>query len=270
MKPELFGHYPSISLVGIKSAFADAYRAAVHPYVVDAEPTLIYEVSLGERDPAAFTALCRFAAAHGFRLREERRTSATGVTRERRGKGLVMLVLGMGLLGLSAMAPADVASSVDDSGSAVLEQASNSTPSDEFVVREMLQWLQAQQIGMDHPWQAPAVTRISQREILRLAFGEQLPQALANDGLKVYGLYNFKNETIYLHNGIDLGSIRGRAVLVHELVHYLQYRSGVNNRVRCKNELETMAYQLESRYLQAHQHKPGVGAAQIRRLSRCS
>ena len=118
--------------------------------------------------------------------------------------------------------------------------------------------------------QSPAVRRSSQTDMLKLAFGENMPASMNASELKVYGLYNFKNETVYLLDEINLSTIRGRAVLVHELVHYAQYREGVNNRVRCVNELETLAYELEARYLKQHSMEPEFTAKDVHQLSACS
>lgn len=240
----------------------------MHPCLFEGQPTIFYEAGLRQRDPEGFRWHVEFAAANGLRLREERRSTPHAVVKERRGKGLTMLVLGASLFGMAGGAAAGSPGVV--SGALSTPRAPmTAAPSDEFVVRDLLDWLSAQNVAVDPLWRGPLVKRVSQDEILALAFGGQLPASVSRDSLKVYGLYNFKNETIYLMDDIDLASEHGRSVLVHELVHYLQYQDGTNNRVRCKNELETLAYELEARYLQQHDHAPGFSAGQVRRLSLC-
>ena len=137
-------------------------------------------------------------------------------------------------------------------------------------MHQLLAWIRAQDISVATLMQSPLVKRSTQPEMLRLAFGEKMPASMNASELKVYGLYNFKNETVYLLDEINLSTIKGRAVLVHELVHYAQYRDGLNNRVRCVNELETLAYQLEARYLQHHSVQPDFTAKDVHQLSACS
>ena len=140
---------------------------------------------------------------------------------------------------------------------------------DKQIVHQLLAWIRAQDISVATLLQSPKVERSTQQEMLRLAFGEQMPASMNTSKLKVYGLYNFKNETVYLLNEIDLNSIKGRAVLVHELVHYAQYRDGLNNRVRCVNELESLAYKLEAKYLGEYGIQADFSAHDVQQLSTC-
>ncbi len=251
-------------------AFNARYRAVVHPCLLDGEPTIFCERGLEERDPAAFERHVEFAAANGLRLHEERRTVRQPIAAERRRTGLSMLALGVTLLGVVGVTTAADLSTPESQSALSPRAPAHASPRDDVVVRDLLTWLRAQDIAIDPLWTAPVVKRISQNEILTLAFGEELPQSISRDQLKVFGLYDFKDETIYLSDEIDLATDRGRSILVHELAHYLQYRDGANNRVRCKNELETLAYELEARYLQEHRHAPDVTAAQVRLMSSCT
>ena len=70
--------------------------------------------------------------------------------------------------------------------------------------------------------------------------------------MKIFGLYNFKEKTIYILETIDLNTEKGKAILLHELVHYIQYQSGKDKLVNCIKELEPKAYEIEEAYLNKH------------------
>ena len=175
-----------------------------------------------------------------FRLKEERRS-----------KALPML-----LLGASLFLPLNAAAADPGTISTTL--------------RGLIDWIGQQGVGLQAVDKIPALARVGRAELLALAFGDKLPRAVNNRNLKVYGLYNFENETVYLLDNIDLESERGRSNLLHELVHYLQYQLGVSDRVQCKNELEPLAYELEARYLAEHDAQIDFTYGQVRRLSRCA
>ena len=65
----------------------------------------------------------------------------------------------------------------------------------------------------------------------------------------VLGIYNNDAKTIYFRN--DLGSeyskIAQQSILVHELVHHMQYESG--KYFRCRGEKEEEAYDLQNQWL---------------------
>jgi Zn-dependent peptidase ImmA (M78 family) len=115
----------------------------------------------------------------------------------------------------------------------------------------------------------PEIKFSSTEEIAMVAFGKDLPKALdliAN----IKGLYNYKEGTVYLLNSIDIDSEKGRAVLLHELVHYLQYEHDQEKEAQCKNELEALAYVLEAKYLEEQDMKVGFSVNHVQRVSQCS
>ena len=61
----------------------------------------------------------------------------------------------------------------------------------------------------------------------------------------------------------------GKGILLHELVHYLQYQTGVDKDAKCKNELESLAYVLEAKFLESHDHKHNINASHISKVSEC-
>ena len=92
-------------------------------------------------------------------------------------------------------------------------------------LRGLMTWIGQQDIGLQGIDKIPALARVSRAELLMMAFGNKLPRAVDKNEVNVYGLYNFENETIYLLDSIGLDSERGRSILVHEVVHYLQYQT---------------------------------------------
>ena len=86
--------------------------------------------------------------------------------------------------------------------------------------------------------------------LVRMAFGGTRPTAARPK--KILGLYDFENQIIYLADGLDLDSNEGKAILVHELVHFLQYQHGVDQRSACVSDLEPAAYLLENIYRNRH------------------
>ncbi len=96
----------------------------------------------------------------------------------------------------------------------------------------------------------PSVRFASGETLVRMAFAGERPAAASPK--KVLGLYDFENQIVYLARGTDLGSDEGKAILVHELVHFLQYQHGVHRRISCIGDLEPAAYLLESIYRSRH------------------
>ena len=83
-----------------------------------------------------------------------------------------------------------------------------------------------------------------------MAFGEDFPKAIRSGKYKVSGLYNDVENTIYLVDTTDLTTEGGKALLVHELVHYLQHTNG-RTREHKLRVLEPLAYVLEAGWLKA-------------------
>lgn len=244
-------------------------RSVVHPCMFEGKPTLFYEKGLAKTDPQQFRLQKTFAKENGFQLLEERREARAETEFDRRRATLPMLVLGASIA--SALPLQLEAHELSGSRSQVASlDVGKILENDSQIVHQLLAWIRAQDISVANLMQSPAVKRSTQTDMLKLAFGENMPASMNASELKVYGLYNFKNETVYLLDEINLSTIRGRAVLVHELVHYAQYRDGVNNRVRCVNELETLAYELEARYLKQHSMEPEFTAKDVHQLSACS
>lgn len=71
-------------------------------------------------------------------------------------------------------------------------------------------------------------------------------------GAPVYALYAHHEGTIYLADTVDLSTITGASVLIHELVHHYQNISGAMDDYACIRESEKMAYNIQRDYLTAN------------------
>ncbi len=65
-------------------------------------------------------------------------------------------------------------------------------------------------------------------------------------------VYDHHQQRILLSSKIDWDSPYGRSVIVHELVHFIQYQRGMQDRVECLNALERDAYEVQALYMEAH------------------
>ncbi len=97
-------------------------------------------------------------------------------------------------------------------------------------------------------------------------------QALAEKyGAPVHALYGHEQATIYLSDHVDLTTIQGASVLLHELVHHYQNVSGAMDGYSCVRESEKLAYEIQKEYLVANNAEvmPELGAFNILMRSLC-
>ena len=106
----------------------------------------------------------------------------------------------------------------------------------------------------------PDVKHVSQYELAELYVGKaSRVQGLLSEADKesVYNslaksleaVYAADKTTIYLGDKIDPRSTYGRSVLIHELIHFLQDKNNMHQRVACTNALEKDAYLIQSDYM---------------------
>ena len=137
-------------------------------------------------------------------------------------------------------------------------------------MHELVDWLAARSGTTVDDIALPTVRRVATETLLAKAFSYR-PSTHQPSGSKhrVRGLYDNSNRIIYIADDIDLGSTDGRAVLLHELVHHLQFMAGHQTDLQCINELEPAAYEIEAEYLASHRQQLDPSIGEIRRLSRC-
>ena len=117
------------------------------------------------------------------------------------------------------------------------------------LLTSLLIWIAANS-NLEHDGASlPRVVMASAEALHEMAFGENFPKAIRSGKYKVSGLYNDVENTIYLVDTTDLTTEGGKALLVHELVHYLQHTNGRTKEHELR-VLEPLAYVLEASWLQ--------------------
>ncbi len=118
------------------------------------------------------------------------------------------------------------------------------------VLVNLLFWIAAHSDLAYEGHSSPNVEQVSRQQLVAMAFGDKYPAAVQAGNYQVSGLYNAKLRSIFVIDSIDLGSLKGRALLVHELMHFLQQENHLD-RGRPVTALEPLAYRIEAVYQQA-------------------
>ncbi len=116
---------------------------------------------------------------------------------------------------------------------------------------------------------SPNVVTVPHERLVHILYEGDLPQGLDSETVSVAGLYNFHDGNIYLLEDEDLTTIEGRAVLIHELVHYLQYYHGIDKQVECMRELESAAYAAQAKFLAQHDQEAPFNDMHVLLVSAC-
>lgn len=246
----------------------------VHPCQIDGKNAIVYEKDLDKKNPSAYVSLKNFARINGIHLKEDQRNSFQPVQTERRSKLLPMMVLGASLFGMKpvlADSEHDGVNYAASQNSSIFAQhyESKFNATGLTDVEELLEFISNETRSLDANFRIPNIERVSSNEMLKVAFGGKLPKNVNMKSLQIYGLYNYKNKSIYLLNEIDLATDAGKAILLHELVHYLQYENGHDKHAQCKNQLERLAYNLEAKFLKHNRQRVSFSSAHVERVSRC-
>ncbi|MEE8321790.1 MAG: hypothetical protein V3R68_08125 [Gammaproteobacteria bacterium] len=233
----------------------------VHPCVIDSKKTLVYEKNLQQTNPGAHAKLLSFATANNFSVKEDQRTKAQAVVHDRRRMFLPMLVLGASLLFYNKQAMSAGFDSIfspstySNVSGAIYQEPDILDAKTSAEMTSLLHWISSHSAYSFKGDELPKIMRVSSSRMARVAFGGNLPSNYNESEFTIYGLYNYEEKAVYLLNSIDLNSEQGRIVLLHELVHFLQYQHGVDRQVDSVNALEPQAYQLEELYITEHQYK---------------
>ena len=115
----------------------------------------------------------------------------------------------------------------------------------------------------------PNVVAVPHDRLVHILYEGDLPQGLDPETVSVAGLYNFRDGNIYLLEDEDLTTIEGQAVLIHELVHYLQYYHGIDKQVECMRELESAAYAAQAEFLAQHDQEAPFNDMHVLLVSAC-
>lgn len=106
----------------------------------------------------------------------------------------------------------------------------------EFLAAALV-WL-GQNTAYEIPEVVPEVVSLPHSEIQRIQ---------GVDHGDFYGFYDPEANRVVFSERVDLETVRGRAKLVHELVHFLQDEAGFKT-YRCYGETEFEAYGLQERF----------------------
>lgn len=256
-------------------------RLEIHPCVLAGQPTLVYERGLEKNFPVSFRALEQYAKANDYGIMEDRRANflegVKRVSHPSRANLLTILVLTASLVaqttqagGMAAAADLSPASASEQvQVEAVIDLAESEYASDEELMHGLLDWINRHISTTREIDAVPALEIVSAGKIAEIAFGRTLPANIDTSTLNILGLYNFNEKTIYLLDTVDLDTESGRGILLHELVHYLQYEQELEKQAECKNELEALAYILETKYLRQQGQQAGFSRQHIDRISEC-
>lgn len=108
----------------------------------------------------------------------------------------------------------------------------------EFILGILIEWL-ALNANID----------ISNKPAIAIEKPAQLHQKF---GGPVHALYDHKKEIIYLADDIDLATLEGASILLHELVHHYQKVSGALDSYSCIRASEKLAYETQRQFLLAN------------------
>ncbi len=257
--------------------------ALVHPCVINGKQTLVYPRDLPLADPKSFRIIQQYARVHDFNLKEDQRKDfLEGVKRVKNKKlanvvSVLTLSASLGLMTNTVAAAPNNNTDIEHQDftaneSVVINDDINFHPhqSDKELAQAMLDWLQANTSLDLQQLKTPEIATLASRDIALMAFGGTIPKAVDPDKLQIYGLYNFHHKTVYLLDSIDLNTTSGKGILLHELVHYIQYETGMDKHAACMHELEALAYRLEARFLDEHEHRHGITEKHISKVSQCS
>lgn len=118
---------------------------------------------------------------------------------------------------------------------------------DRYGMGDKVAWI-AGQTGMDAPYYLPELHTVP-----LVTFCEKYgmePSLCAESGdVTVEAIYDHETGSILANEEIDLDSIYGQSLLVHELVHFLQFENAVPK--RCVGDYEQLAYYTQADWLEA-------------------
>lgn len=145
------------------------------------------------------------------------------------------------------------------------------SPLDEDTIHELFHWIEdhisEEELKVDGAM--PDVKHVSHDELVHVAFGANYRKLHHPERIQIYGLYNFIDGTIYLVDTIDITTEKGKAILLHELIHYLQYHNHLEENAACMKQLERLAYSVEAEHLEEHHTTPDFNQSFIDKVSQC-
>jgi hypothetical protein len=253
----------------------------VHPCIIANKHTLVYERGLEQKDPDNFHLLTLYAGKNGYVLKEDQRANfIEGIKRvenSSRANVITILILTASLLSQNVSAdfsnylgiktPISDIEQIQVYPRVEIDDASYATI--ESLMDNLVGWINQHTSFEHHVDSLPKLIIAAPDIIAEVAFGGKLPGNVDAASLNIMGLYNFNEKAIYLLDDLDLNTEEGKGILLHELVHYLQYQEDIDKNVECKNELEALAYMIEAKYLNTQHVKHSITQNHINKISEC-
>lgn len=133
----------------------------------------------------------------------------------------------------------------------------------ESVVSSLLVWIAANSGYDTAEIQHPDIQVVTPEEITAEYYSDMLaymPDSGVDPRIKaLYAPNDGTGGTIYLRLTEDIADIQenieAQEVLLHELVHHVQWQTGAPTRWKCTNEGELEAYMLGAEYLRQHSNQ---------------
>ena len=98
-------------------------------------------------------------------------------------------------------------------------------------------------------WEYPEIIIATMQEICKSVYDPPREEC------DIAGYYNDETNTIYIRDTPTKHMVEDRfdeVVLVHELVHFLQYHDGTYDIVPCRKALEVHAFEVQDKFVKAH------------------
>jgi hypothetical protein len=107
----------------------------------------------------------------------------------------------------------------------------------EILIAVLIQWLSLNtEVDIHSP---PAVEFASSERLASLYGAEAL------------GLYSHDTSTVYINTEVDMNTLEGVSILVHELVHHYQNQEQLYSTYACVNQGERLAYDTQRKFQEA-------------------
>lgn len=289
-----FHSYLKNHLVNLLNHFRESYiphsdtsQSMVHPCFIQGRPTLVYERSLYIDEAEAFKLLITFANHNGFDIQEDRRENfVEGIKRvknKQTANAISIIVITASLLSPRVFAESKYESNClnkSENLSITIENErydelsyllsnTRKVKTEDELLNVLLTWINCNSSFDYRLNEMPRIKKVNVLQMKNLASGNELPASITPRTSHIKGLYNFNSKTIFLLDSFDINKEEDRAILLHEVVHFLQFQYGDDNFFDCKQKLESFAYRLQAKYLYTKKQKIDITGQHIRQTSRC-
>lgn len=132
----------------------------------------------------------------------------------------------------------------------------------EELPHQLLQWIE-RNTGLEYQYDGklPTIVLTTNREMVDMAVNSTPEHQFSEeDKLQmqkgVEAFYLDRIDTVVLGENVDLSTFQGQSTLLHELVHYVQYKLGKDKSAACIQALEPEAYAAQNNFLMIHHQQP--------------